>query len=106
MDTVQEVRINGIRYVAEEGDNEEERERLARLIAEFTVEGDAFWAKLFKEQDTGSDGQPMGMYAEGDEKAPFFTEAFLYNLLGKDEARTVLGIMRRLTKLAGVEVSV
>ena len=43
------------------------------------------------------------MYEEGNENAPFFTEAFLYNLLGKDEARSVLGIVRRLSVLAGVK---
>ena len=31
------------------------------------------------------------MYEEGDETAPFFTEAYLYNLLGKSDARRLLG---------------
>lgn len=30
------------------------------------------------------------MYEDGDERAPFFSEAFLYNLLGKEHAKTVL----------------
>lgn len=30
------------------------------------------------------------MYEEGDELAPFFSEAFLYNLVGKDAARSIL----------------
>ncbi len=33
-------------------------------------------------------------YEKGDEKAPFFSEAYLYNLMGKDAARTVLGQIR------------
>lgn len=35
------------------------------------------------------------MYERGDEKAPFFSEAYLYNLLGKEDARTLLALMRR-----------
>ncbi len=36
------------------------------------------------------------MYEPGDENAPFFSEAFLYNLLGKEAARTVLAHIRTL----------
>ena len=35
-------------------------------------------------------------YEEGDENAPFFTEAFLYILLGKEDARTLLALMHSL----------
>jgi len=42
------------------------------------------------------------MYEEGDEKAPFFSEAYLYNLLGKDDARSVLRVVRELLSAAGV----
>ena len=31
-----------------------------------------------------------GYYEAGAENAPFFSEAFLYNLVGKDEARRIL----------------
>jgi hypothetical protein len=41
------------------------------------------------------------MYEEGDERAPFFSEAYLYNLLGKDDARSVLSAVRQLLKAAG-----
>lgn len=101
-----EVLIDGARYVAAEGSDAAEREDLANYIKAFTLEGETFWRNLFIERDTGSNGERYGMFAEGDEHAPFFSEAFLYNLLGKDEARSVLGIMRRLTKLAGVEADV
>lgn len=40
-------------------------------------------------------------YEEGDEEAPFFTEAFLYNLLGKDAARTVLARFGKLEAALG-----
>lgn len=31
-----------------------------------------------------------------DARAPFFSEAYLYNLLGKEDARTLLALIRRL----------
>lgn len=34
-------------------------------------------------------------YKEGDELAPFFSEAFLYNLVGKENARTILSTIER-----------
>jgi hypothetical protein len=83
--------------------DQNEAQELAERLKTFTLEGEDYWRKLFIENDTASDGWRYGMYAEGDEGAPFFTEAFLYNLLGKDEARSVLGIVRRLAVLAGVE---
>ena len=95
-----DVVIDGKRYAPVD---EEEADELADRIRTFTLEGETHWREQFMENDIGYDGKPMGMYGEGDEKAPFFTEAFLYNLLGKDEARSVLGIMTRLCKLAGVE---
>lgn len=42
------------------------------------------------------------MYEEGDEDAPFFTEAYLYVLLGKEDARSLLGRMRELRNALGV----
>lgn len=41
-------------------------------------------------------------YEEGDEKAPFFSEAFLYILLGKEDARTLLSLMKRALGIKGV----
>jgi hypothetical protein len=41
-------------------------------------------------------------YEPGDEKAPFFSEAFLYVLLGKEDARSLLGRMRTLRKALGI----
>lgn len=88
-----EVYIDGVRYCPVD---QAEAEKLSRVLREFSSEATTYWRNLFIEDDSG-------MYAEGDENAPFFTETFLYNLLGKDEARSVLSIVRRLSVLAGVE---
>jgi len=42
-------------------------------------------------------------YEEGDEKAPFFSESFLYNLLGKEDARTVLACLGNFIRAMGVD---
>ena len=42
-------------------------------------------------------------YAKGDEDAPFFTEAFLYNLFGKEEGRTILAVLDNLIRAAGID---
>ena len=96
-----EVVIDGITYRPVE---EEEAAELGEQLRSFTLEGSEFWRRQFILRDTNqASGARLGMYADGDEKAPFFTEAFLYNLVGKDEARSILGMMRRLCVLAGVE---
>ena len=41
-------------------------------------------------------------YSDGDEDCPFFSEAYLYNLLGKEDARTLLALMRPVWAAAGV----
>ena len=43
------------------------------------------------------------MYEKGDEKQPFFSEAYLYNLLGKEDARTLLALMRPVWDAAGID---
>jgi hypothetical protein len=40
--------------------------------------------------------QKNEMYEKGDENAPFFTEAYLYNLLGKEDARRLLALAKEL----------
>ena len=76
-----DVIVNGTKYRPV---NEVEAKELGEYIASFTSEGSTFWRNFFIERDTGLNGERYGMYDEGDEEAPFFTEAFLYNLLGKD----------------------
>lgn len=41
-------------------------------------------------------------YRAGDEKAPFYSEAFLYPLLGKDDGRTVCYAFQRLCTYVGL----
>lgn len=43
------------------------------------------------------------VYDIGDAKQPFFSEAYLYNLLGKEDARTLLALMRRLCRTLDIE---
>lgn len=78
----------------------------AKRIAELRLECPDYWARLFRFIDTGlgDDTEPYGMYAEGDERAPFFSEAFLYNLLGKEDARTVLALMHTLLQAGGMSL--
>lgn len=95
-----EVKIDGVLYrPVDQG----EAADLALFLRTFSLEATTFWRKRFIEADTDRHGKRYGMYSEGDEQAPFFTEAFLYNLVGKDEARSILGVIRRLCVLAGVE---
>jgi hypothetical protein len=42
-------------------------------------------------------------YSKGDEDQPFFSEAYLYNLVGKDDARTILGTLHHLMKFMGLD---
>lgn len=42
-------------------------------------------------------------YRRGDERAPFYSEAFMYALLGKEEGRTVGYAFGRLCDLVGLE---
>ena len=44
-----------------------------------------------------------GGYEKGDEDAPFYSEAYLYNLLGKDDARTVLAYLNNLMRISGLD---
>lgn len=45
-----------------------------------------------------------GMYAEGDDETPFFSEAYLYNLLGKEDARTLLCLIERAFASIGITI--
>jgi hypothetical protein len=94
--------IGAVRKVA---DQEGERQELAERLGEFRLEATTFWRERFMEWDEGSGMYDENTYAEGrgDEFAPFFSEAFLYNLVGKDEARSILGIIRHLCVLAEVD---
>jgi hypothetical protein len=49
------------------------------------------------------DFKENGHYTEGDENAPFLSEKFLYNLLGKSDARTLLGLIKRALGTKGIK---
>jgi hypothetical protein len=40
-----------------------------------------------------------------DPKIPFLTESFLYNLLGKEDARTLLALLRQAFESVGIDVN-
>jgi hypothetical protein len=42
-------------------------------------------------------------YSKGDEDAPFFSESYLYPLLGKEDARTVLSYINNLMRFQGLD---
>ena len=44
------------------------------------------------------------MFEEGDENAPFFSEAYLYNLVGKEDARTILAVVRQTLLSVHLEI--
>jgi hypothetical protein len=44
-----------------------------------------------------------GFYDEGDEDVPLVSEAFLYPLLGKDDARTFMALLNHVLRCAGVD---
>ena len=49
------------------------------------------------------EGKKSGMYSKGDEEMPFISEAFLYTLLGKDDARTLMAMINHLLRLVGFD---
>ena len=44
------------------------------------------------------------VFTKGDDGQPFFSEAYLYNLLGKEDARTLLALIRHLLKSMGIDI--
>ncbi len=42
-------------------------------------------------------------YAKGDENAPFVSESYLYNLLGKEDARTFRALLKNVLEHLGVD---
>lgn len=43
------------------------------------------------------------VFSKGDDEQPFFSEAYLYPLLGKSDARTLLALMWRLCESLGIK---
>lgn len=75
-----------------------ECQRIVKRMMALKIEFDAATLKSISVNVSG-----RGMYSKGDEDAPFYSEAFLYNLVGKDDARTVLGSVERLAEILGVD---
>jgi len=65
----------------------EEFKRLFKKLFEFKTNGAVKFNK-----------NPQYGYSKGDEDAPFFSECYLYNLLGKDDARSVQAILYCIAK--------
>jgi len=84
-------RVERLEAQASGVDVERARTALARLYE---------WHAEFHVPEIFSDGNEM--YTPGDEDAPFFSEAYLYTLLGKEDARSLLSRMRELAQALGV----
>ena len=69
-------------------------EKIGKFKLEWVIDKERF-PEFFKE----SNG-----YEEGDENAPFFSETCLYNLVGKEDARTILALINKLTRLLNLEL--
>jgi len=70
----------------------EAKQELDQFCLEWSIDKKRF-PQFFK-KDQG--------YEKGDEEAPFLSEACLYNLIGKEDARTVLALIGNLERLLGV----
>lgn len=49
------------------------------------------------------EGKRVHMYSKGGETAPFMTESFLYTALGKEDARTLLALVRTVIEACGID---
>lgn len=67
-----------------------------------TLKDMANWTPEFP-TDAFTDDNPF--YCGGDENAPFFSEAYLYPLLGKEDARTLLYFFRAVFREMGVNLT-
>lgn len=82
-------------------------EELSTLVVDFPALvdppcGDCGWNQLAHE--SGFEGPSKDhAFRPGPEKdTPFFTESFLYDLLGKEDARSVLAVVRNVLRAAGL----
>lgn len=44
------------------------------------------------------------IYVRGDDKSPFISEKYLYHLLGKEDARTLFGLIYRICEAADISM--
>lgn len=72
----------------------EDAKALFKKLLRFKLEMSDALPKDFKKSD---------YYEKGDEEAPFYSEAILYNLIGKEDARTVLAYLHSLMRFNGLD---
>lgn len=113
-----------LRALAEKAENKE-LDEAARKLVDLRIEGfpeladpvcfACGWEKVEHEaivghrpgNAVGEDGKPDHEYeGQPDPETPFFSESYLYPLLGKGDARAILGTLRALLKAAGVSQSI
>lgn len=68
-----------------------------KKLFEWTPEG-------FLLKDVSKIVNGKGMYVKGDDETPFFSEAYLYNLLGKEDARTLLCLIEQAFASIGIKI--
>ncbi len=59
--------------------------------------------KLFQYVPESALGIINEEFWNGDKNTPFFTETYLYTLMGKEDGRTVLALVRHLIEAAGFD---
>lgn len=72
------------------GQSPDEAKRALAKLMEWSPER---WPDGFRAKANGAE--------KGDEKQPFFSEAYLYPLFGKDDARTILALLHAVQRALG-----
>jgi hypothetical protein len=78
-----------------------QRFSLLLLARQYGVEEAAMFSD---DSDITQAARDLAEYCRQGEKIPFFTEGCLYELVGKEDARSILALMSRLLKLAAPEI--
>lgn len=73
---------------------------LVERMMKFKVE----WPDSLLKAHAKASGYPRSVVDKGDGVAPFYSEVFLYPLLGKEDARSVLYPMEELARVLGVDI--
>jgi len=97
-----------LRKLADEAENpklDDAVRQLQELVVPFPdlvnpVCGECGWGE--DEHKTGKSMADHAFHAGPEEGTPFFSEGYLYDLLGKEDARSVLAVIRQVLRAAGV----
>lgn len=73
-----------------------------RLLRNKPLEASTGWLDVVA-QLLDTTPEELALATHGDDDAPFFSEAYLYTLVGKDIARSVLSLLSRVEEALGVE---